>query len=85
VSRICLYFRREPERDRWLPGDRFIRPIVRRIMRGKPRPGGVDKVFTNLCLGLDRLGISYEVNLPFNQLREDDRVGVLGVGRYALQ
>ena len=85
MSRICLYFRREPERDRWLPGDRLVRPLVRRIARGKARPGGIDKVFINLCLGLDRLAVRYEVNLPFEELRDDDQVGVIGVGRYALQ
>jgi glycosyltransferase involved in cell wall biosynthesis len=53
-------------------------------VRGRPRPGGVEKVFTNLCLGLDRLGIAYDVNLPFNKLRSDDCVGVLGRGRAAL-
>jgi glycosyltransferase involved in cell wall biosynthesis len=84
MSRLCLYYRPEPERDRWLPGDRFLRPLVRRIVRGKPRPGGVDKVFVNLCLGLERLGIRYEVNLPFKKLRDEDRVGVLGRGRHCL-
>jgi hypothetical protein len=81
VSRICLYYRRPPEVDRWILGDRFVRPIVRRVVRGKYRPGGIDKVFTNLCAGLDRLGQAYEVNLPFNCLRAGDRIGVLGVGR----
>lgn len=85
TPRLCLYYRKEPERDRWVRGDRFIRPLVRRLVRGKQRMGGVDKVFINLCMGLDRLGIPYEVNLPFEDLREDDRVGVLGRGRYALQ
>ena len=47
--------------------------------------GGVEKVFVNLCLGLDRLGINYLVNLPFKELRDDDHVGVLGRGRYSLQ
>lgn len=83
--RICLYYRLEPERDRWAPGDRFIRPLVRRLVRGKRRIGGVDKVFVNLCLGLDRLGIRYEVNMPFKHLRADDHVGVLGRGRHSLQ
>ncbi len=83
--RICLYYRVEPERDRWLPGDRFVRPLVRRLVRGQPRMGGVERVFVNLRLGLDRLGIRHEVNLPFNDLRADDRVGVLGRGRYSLQ
>lgn len=85
MSRICLYYRVEPERNRWLPGDRFIRPAIRRLVRGPLRAGGVEKVFTNLCLGLDRLGIAYEVNLPFRELKEDDRVGVLGRGRHSLQ
>lgn len=84
MSRICLYFRREPERDRWVAGDRLVRPLVRRIVRGKPRISGLAKVFTNLRLGLDRLGIQYEINLPFEHLREDDRVGVIGLGREAL-
>jgi hypothetical protein len=46
--------------------------------------GGIDKVFVNLCLGLDRLGLRYAVNLPFDQLQDDDCVGVLGRGRYSL-
>src|ERR1700739_1528324 len=85
MSRICLYYRAEPPRDRVVRGDRFIRPWLRRLLRGPARLGGVDKVFANLCLGLDRLGIAYEVNLPFHDLTEGDRVGVLGRGRYALE
>jgi len=85
MGRLCLYYHAEPERDRWLPGDRLVRPFIRRVIRGKPRPGGVDKVFINLCLGLDRLGIKYEVNLPFEELQDHDRVGVLGRGRQCLK
>lgn len=84
VSRLCLYYRREPERDRWLPGDRFVRPALRRLLRGRPRPGGLDKVLINLRLGLDQLGVPYEINLPFRRLQPGDRVGVLGVGRHCL-
>ena len=84
ASRICLYYRVEPERDRWISGDRFFRTLVRRIVRGKPRIGGVEKVFANLCLGLDRLRVPYEVNLPFHKLQDGDRVGVLGRGRFSL-
>jgi glycosyltransferase involved in cell wall biosynthesis len=80
MSRICLYYIREPEQDRWLPGDRYVRPIIRRIVRSTPCPGGVDKVFMNLCLGLDKLRISYEINLPFSKLEKQDRVGILGRG-----
>jgi len=85
VSRVCLYYRTAPERDRWVHGDRFIRPAVRRMLRGRSRPGGLDKVFSNLCLGLDRLRVDYEVNLPFERLSDDDRVGVLGRGRHCLE
>lgn len=84
MSRLCLTYRREPETNRWLPGDRFVRPVIRRLMRGNPRAGGLDKVFINLCLGFDRLGISYEVNLPYKKLRPSDRVAVLGLGRHCL-
>jgi hypothetical protein len=45
----------------------------------------VDKVFLNLCAGLDRLGRDYVVNLPFAELTTEDRVGVIGRGRHALQ
>jgi hypothetical protein len=85
MSKICLYFRNAPEKDRWLPGDRYFRPLARRIVRGRPRMGGVDKVFHNLCLGLDRLGIPYVVNLPFRELQAGDWVGVLGRDRYSLE
>jgi len=84
MSRICLYYIREPERDRWLLGDRYVRSIVRRLVRGIPRAGGVDKVFINLCLGLDKLGVKYTVNLPFNQIKDSDLIGVLGRGRNCL-
>jgi hypothetical protein len=84
VGRVCLYFRSEPERDRWLWGDRFLRPLIRRVIRGTPRISGVEKVFVNLRLGLDRLGVPYEVNLPFDRLRNDDLVGVLGRSRHCL-
>jgi hypothetical protein len=85
MGRVCLYFVPEPERDRWVPGDRFVRPLIRRVVRGPFRTGGIDKVFINLCLGLDRLGVAYEVNLPFDRLRDDDQVGVVGRCRLALQ
>jgi glycosyltransferase involved in cell wall biosynthesis len=42
-------------------------------------------VFRNLCKGLDKAGIPYEVNIPFHQLRPNDRVGVLGRGHYSLE
>ncbi|MBF0587850.1 MAG: glycosyltransferase [Magnetococcales bacterium] len=84
MSRICLYYRALPEQDRWIPGDRHIRPYIRRLIRGPQKLGGVDWVFVNLCKGLDQLGIPYEVNLPYEDLRADDRIGCLGKGRNCL-
>lgn len=58
---------------------------MRRLIRGESPPGGIEMVFLNLCKGLDAAGIPYEVNLPFDQLRPSDRVGVLGRGRHSLE
>src|SRR5882757_1913492 len=84
MSRICLYYRKSPEIDRWVVGDRWVRPLARSLIRGKRRLSGIDKVFQNLCLGLDGLGVNYLVNPPFKELTAADRVGVLGRGRYSL-
>jgi len=84
LSRIHLYYRLPPERDRWLPGDRWVRPIVRRVMRGRAHPSGIDKVFLNLAAGLRRLQVPFAVNRPFRCIRPGDRVGVIGRGRHCL-
>jgi hypothetical protein len=55
-------FYEEPDPDRWFPGDRYPRGIVRRLVRGKPRPGGQTRVFLNLLAGLDEIGVAYRVN-----------------------
>jgi hypothetical protein len=59
---ILNLFYEEPDDDRWLPWDRYPRRFVRRLVRGKPRPGGQMRVFLNLCAGLDKLGLRYRVN-----------------------
>ena len=84
MSRLCLYYLSLPAQDRWLPGDRYARALVRRLIRGPRRPSGLDKVFINLCLGLDQLGSEYVVNPPFGDVRRDDQVAVLGLGRHCL-
>ena len=55
-------FFEEPERDRWLPFDRYPRRIVRQLLRGKLQAGGHRRIFLNLRAGLDRIGVSYRVN-----------------------
>ncbi len=55
-------FYEEPDPDRWFPYDRYLRKIIRRIVRGKQRPGGVMMISINLMRGLDKLGIPYRLN-----------------------
>ncbi len=55
-------FYEEPDNDRWLPYDRYPRRLIRRLVRGKRRPGGQTRVFLNLVAGLDELGVAYRIN-----------------------
>jgi glycosyltransferase involved in cell wall biosynthesis len=55
-------FYQEPDPDRWVAFDRYPRRMLRRLVRGRPRPGGQRMVFLNLMKGLDRLGVPYRVN-----------------------
>ena len=55
-------FYEEPNEDRWLPYDRYPRQFVRRLVRGKPSPGGQTRAFLNLVAGLDEIGVPYRVN-----------------------
>jgi glycosyltransferase involved in cell wall biosynthesis len=57
---LNLFF--EERDDRWFPGDRHIRPLLRQMLLGKSFVSGQRRVFLNLCAGLDRLGIRYRVN-----------------------
>lgn len=79
-----LVYRPPPEVDRWFPGDRWLRPVVRRLIRGAPRPSGIDKVFLNLAAGLRELGIPFRVNRPWHEIQPGDRVGVIGRDRACL-
>lgn len=59
---VLNLFYEEPDPDRWLPYDRYPRRLLRRLLRGKPRPGGQTRVFLNLMAGLDEIGVAYRVN-----------------------
>jgi hypothetical protein len=83
LKTIHLYFKIPPEANRFIPGDKYIIPLLRQIIKGK-KTGGVKKVFINLCKGFDMLGIKYTVNLPFHQIKPDEPVVVLGTGKHAL-
>jgi len=55
-------FYQEPDPDRWFPFDRYPRKLIRRIVRGKPRPGGQTMVAMNLIAGLEKLKYPYRFN-----------------------
>lgn len=55
-------FYSEPDPDRYFKYDRFPRKIIRRIIRGKQRPGGVMMIAINLMKGLDKIGVLYRFN-----------------------
>lgn len=67
-------FYAEPDPDRWLPGDRWPRALVRRLVRGAPQPGGMMRYFLNLRAGLDALGAAYRVNDLRSLRRHPDAV-----------
>lgn len=72
-------FYAEPDPDRWCPGDRYPRRWIRRLVRGPRRPGGQERVFINLCAGLERLGVRYVANRHREALRDPARpVGIVG-------
>lgn len=79
MTEELLLFYEEPDPDRWIPGDRYPRRLIRRLVRGRPLPGGQRMVFVNLCAGLDRLGVPYRVN-DFRRARHDPNrlVGIIG-------
>lgn len=77
---LNLFYEELPEADRWLPFDRYPRRIVRRIVRGKPSPGGQMRVFLNLRAGLDRLGVRYRVN-DYRHMRRHPQELACIVGR----
>jgi glycosyltransferase involved in cell wall biosynthesis len=61
VQPLNLFYE-EPDHDRWLPLDRYPRRVFRRMVRGETCIGGQQRVFVNLCAGLDLLGVPYRVN-----------------------
>lgn len=83
MNRINLYFRKQPTGYKFIPGDRYILNLLRKLF--KPKVSGVEKVFINLCKGLDELNADYAVNKPFKKILPHEPVIVLGAGKYALQ
>ncbi|RZK58195.1 MAG: glycosyltransferase family 1 protein [Pedobacter sp.] len=55
-------FYEEPNPDRWIKYDRYPRKLIRRIIRGKEKPGSIMMVALRLMEGLDILKIPYRFN-----------------------
>lgn len=62
LKKKLLIFYEEPDPDRWFPFDRYIRKLIRIVVRGKLQPGGQMMVALNLMAGLDKLNIPYRFN-----------------------
>lgn len=78
ISTLNLFYE-EPNPDRWIKFDRYPRQLIRRIVRGKPRPGGVMMVALSLMKGLDALGIPYRYNdYAYAKKNPNELIGVIG-------
>ena len=55
-------FYEEPDPDRWVKFDRYPRRLIRRIFRGKSKPGGVMMIALELMHGLDKINVPYRYN-----------------------
>ncbi|MEE1945146.1 glycosyltransferase family 1 protein [Pedobacter sp. KR3-3] len=82
-ERLLLYFKKPKLTDRWIYGDRYLRRFIK-FLSGKKKIGSLERVFLNLCKGLELLGIPYHKNLPFSQIRSNDRIIALGMGPQVL-
>ena len=51
MKKLNLFYQ-EPHADRWVKHDRYPRHIIRRLIRGKQRPGGVQMIALQLMAGL---------------------------------
>lgn len=73
-------FYQEPQPDRWFKYDRYPRKVLRRIIRGKQRPGGVEMIALQLMQGLDKLNIPYRYN-DFNYAKNHIEEVVCLIGK----
>jgi hypothetical protein len=55
-------FYSEPDPDRWFTYDRYPRRLIRRLVRGEQKPGGVATIAINLLKGFDRIDFPYRYN-----------------------
>jgi hypothetical protein len=69
------------ERDRWIKGDRHLRPLLRRLVRGESsQRSGMQMVVRNFLIGLRRRRIVHSYNRPFFTIGESKTVISFGLG-----
>jgi len=69
------------ETDRWIKGDRLLRPAIRRVLRGKPgKLSGMQRVVKNFLIGLERKRINYTYNRPSFLISKSKKVISFGLG-----
>jgi hypothetical protein len=79
MSVILNLFYEEPNPDRWIKFDRYPRQLIRKLFRGKTRPGGVMMVALELIRGLDKLKIPYRFNdYKYAKKNPHELIGVIG-------
>jgi hypothetical protein len=79
MSETLNLFYLEPDPDRWFPGDRFPRKLIRWIVRGPRRPGGQERVFLNLKAGLRQLEVPFRENdFAYARKHPEEPVGIIG-------
>lgn len=72
-------FYQEPDPDRWIKYDRHFRKVIRRVIRGKTRPGGMMMVALQLMQGLDQIGYPYRFNdFRYAAQHTDEPVCIIG-------
>ncbi|WP_199120911.1 glycosyltransferase [Pedobacter sp. ASV28] len=72
-------FYKEQDNYRWFKYDQYPRKLIRRILRGKQRPGGQMMVAINLMKGLDKLGIPYRFNdYRYARKNPNELIGIIG-------
>lgn len=70
------------EHDRWIKGDRYIRPGIRRLIRGrKTQFSGMERVVLNFLKGLQQKGTAYSFNKPTFFLKKSQPIISFGLGR----
>jgi glycosyltransferase involved in cell wall biosynthesis len=74
------------EFNRWVKGDKYIRPIVRKLLgTNPPYKSGMQRVVANFLLGLDKSKMPYNFNRFTSLIGKSDKVISFGLGMEGLK